>query len=517
MSTIESLHDDLRFVRDKEVFLQIMRRRLAGFFAEHGVFISLYQADTDSFVPYGLVADSPISEHPVYAHSIQTAYSFSDELIKKIFSTPEGITCSLDEAVRLSDAKGAIDFLREVGVQEFLFTPIYSGADAIGIFTLVSMESGTFTGEEKMLLEEVGREISVTLSNILAWETIERKNQLLERYRRQLEEENLFLKEQIKTHDRYQELIGASQGMQQIYQLISEVAFTSSTVLILGETGTGKELVARAIHQASPRKDKRMVKVNCSALPVSLIESELFGHERGSFTGATEQRIGKFELANNGTLFLDEIGELSAEVQVKLLRAIQEKEIERIGGRTTIKVNVRIVTATNRDLYREVQEGRFRSDLYYRLNVFPITIPPLRERKEDIIALTGHFIQRYARNTGKQVTSVSKKVIEQLMAYDWPGNIRELEHLVERSVILTKGSVIKDMHIPLGDRKGVEQVEKPVRTLVENEREHILWALRKCNGKVFGQGGAAELLDVHVSTLNSKMRKLGIKKEQVFT
>ncbi|WP_246073416.1 sigma-54-dependent Fis family transcriptional regulator [Dinghuibacter silviterrae] len=467
-------------------------------------------------MPYGLVADSPITEHPDYEHLLRPAYSFSEELIKKIFSTPEGIVCSFEEAVSLSSVRGVTDFQREVGVREFLFLPIYKGADAIGIFTLVSMAAGTFVAEERVLLEGIAREISVTLSNILAWETIERKNQLLERYKRQLEEENYYLQEQIKTHDRYQELIGTSPGMQQIYQLISEVAFTSSTVLILGETGTGKELVARAIHQASPRKDKRMVKVNCSALPVSLIESELFGHERGSFTGATEQRIGKFELANNGTLFLDEIGELSADLQVKLLRAIQEKEIERIGGKTTIKVNVRIVTATNRDLYREVQEGRFRSDLYYRLHVFPMTIPPLRERKEDIPALVGHFIQRYARNTGKQVTSVSKKVMEELMGYDWPGNIRELEHLVERSVILAKGSVIKDMHIPLGERKGVEKVEKPVRTLVENEREHILWALRKCNGKVFGHGGAAELLDVHVSTLNSKMRKLGIKKEQVF-
>jgi transcriptional regulator with GAF, ATPase, and Fis domain len=292
------------------------------------------------------------------------------------------------------------------------------------------------------------------------------------------------------------------------------VAAADSTVLILGETGTGKELIARAIHNSSLRKEKLMVRVNCGALPASLIESELFGHERGSFTGAIEQRIGKFELASGSTLFLDEIGELVPELQVKLLRALQEKEIERIGGKGVIKTNVRIIAATNRVLHKEVEAGRFRSDLYYRLNVFPITIPSLRERKEDIPSLVSYFISRYSRNTGKKVTTISQKVMQDLMVYDWPGNVRELEHLIERSVLLSTGTTIKEVYLPVKDRRSQSGITNTPRmkTIWENERDHIISVLQKCNGKIRGAGGAAEILDIPPTTLHSRMKKLGIKK-----
>jgi formate hydrogenlyase transcriptional activator len=315
------------------------------------------------------------------------------------------------------------------------------------------------------------------------------------------------------------DIIGHSQSMQHVFRLIKKVAPTDSTVLIQGETGTGKELIARAIHDGSPRQGKMMVKVNCAALPANLVESELFGHERGSFTGAVERRIGKFELAIGGTLFLDEIGEMPLEVQVKLLRALQEKEIERVGGRSTIKVNVRIIAATNRDLEMEMIEGRFRSDLYYRLNIFPVELPPLRTRKEDIPPLTAHFIAHHAKRMHKQVQSLSSNAMEQMMRYHWPGNVRELEHLLERSVLLAPGDTITDVYLP-SPRKCIPAncgTESPVKfpTIDENELGHIMTALRICGGRISGVGGAAEVLGVPASTLHSKMKRLGIKKEHV--
>ena len=368
------------------------------------------------------------------------------------------------------------------------------------------------------LLNGISAQLAIALANAMANQKIEEQLAEINRYKQQLEEENLYLQEQIETSHNYGEIIGSGPEMQHVYRMIGQVAYSNSTVLLLGESGTGKELIARAIHNASSRKDKLMVKVNCAALPANLIESELFGHERGSFTGATERRIGKFELANSGSLFLDEIGEMPLDLQGKLLRAIQEKEIERVGGKSTIKVDVRIIAATNRDLIKEVREGRFRSDLYFRLDVFPIVMPPLRDRKQDIPALVSHFIGRYARNAGKQVESISQKAMQELMAYSWPGNVRELEHQIERGILLTNGKVIKEMHLPSVGRqeKGVEAEDRYIKTMEENEREHILYVLKKCNGKISGKGGAAEFLDIHVSTLNARIRKLGIKKEQQF-
>jgi formate hydrogenlyase transcriptional activator len=303
--------------------------------------------------------------------------------------------------------------------------------------------------------------------------------------------------------------------MEDVFHLIGRVADSRSTVMLLGETGTGKELIARAIHDGSPRHDKMMIKVNCAALPEHLIESELFGHEKGSFTGAIERKLGKFELANNGTLFLDEIGELPLDLQVKLLRVLQEREIERIGGRGTIPVDVRIIAATNRNIEKEVAERRFRADLYYRLNVFPIVVPPLRDRKADIPLLATYFIERYSKYAGKRITGISEKFQQAMMAYDWPGNVRELEHLIERSILLTSGHILKESHLPGVDSEPGQRRDH-FKTMREAERDHILSALKKCNGKISGPGGAAELLDIHVSTLNARIRKLGIRKDRSY-
>jgi formate hydrogenlyase transcriptional activator len=312
----------------------------------------------------------------------------------------------------------------------------------------------------------------------------------------------------------FSEIVGTGAEMQKVYHLISLVAESKSTVLLLGETGTGKELIARAIHKASPRRNKPMVKVNCAALPLSLIESELFGHEKGAFTGAYERRIGKFELAHNGTIFLDEIGEMPLDLQVKLLRVIQEKELERVGGKTTIQIDVRIITATNRDLKTEVYAGRFRSDLFYRLNVFPINLPPLRDRPEDIVPLAEFFVSRYRKNGVTKVNAIDPIVIRQLITYTWPGNIRELEHLIERSMLLSPDEVIREVNLP--DQSKTEVADLVHSTLEQMERDHIIKIIKHCGGKLSGQGGAAECLDIPATTLHSKLKKLAIIKSDYF-
>jgi DNA-binding NtrC family response regulator len=313
----------------------------------------------------------------------------------------------------------------------------------------------------------------------------------------------------------FEGIIGKSAPMLRVFELIRQVAPLDTSVLILGETGTGKEGVANCIHVLSPRKSKPFVKVNCAALPANLIESELFGHEKGAFTGAVERRIGKFERADGGTIFLDEIGDMPPDLQVKLLRVLQEKEIERIGGNGPIKVNVRIIAATNRNLEKEIMEGRFRLDLYYRLHVFPIMLSALRDRKEDIPLLVDHFIRLYATATGKMVNDIVPAALKQLVDYSWPGNVRELQNLIERSILLARESVIREVMLPALPVKKeavVVSSDTDIKTIVELEREHILTVLKKCNHKISGPGGAAELLNLPPSTLASKMKKLGIVK-----
>ncbi|MES2484464.1 MAG: sigma 54-interacting transcriptional regulator [Bacteroidota bacterium] len=318
----------------------------------------------------------------------------------------------------------------------------------------------------------------------------------------------------------FEGIIGNSHMLLNVFDYIVQVAPVNTSVLIFGESGTGKERIADCIHKLSPRKDKLLIKINCAALPANLIESELFGHEKGAFTGATEKRTGKFELADGGTIFLDEIGELPLDLQAKLLRVLQEKEIERIGGRETIKIDVRIIAATNRNLEKEVGEGRFRLDLYYRLNIFPIQLPSLRERIDDIPLLTDHFIAGFNKKTGKRISGISNEVLQQMLQYPWPGNIRELENIIERSVLLTKGDIITDIALQ-GMAKMPPTVKppandySPVKSIEENERDHIINVLQRCKGKIWGEGGAAEMLNIPPTTLNSKMKKLGIKREYI--
>ncbi|WP_208643558.1 sigma-54-dependent Fis family transcriptional regulator [Pedobacter miscanthi] len=408
-----------------------------------------------------------------------------------------------------------LDFSKEQGLSGIIGSIIKLGQQPIG-FIVFPYAGPTEIHRQRKLFESVTAQIAIIVSNILSHQKIEKQLQEIQAYKQQLEEEKIYLTEEIETIHNYTEIIGGSTALKDTFKLVSQVSGSDSTVLILGETGTGKELIARAIHNNSPRKNKIMVKVNCAALPANLIESELFGHEKGSFTGATERRLGKFELANNGTLFLDEIGEMPIDLQGKLLRALQEREIERVGGKETIKIDVRIIAATNRDLEKEIAEGRFRNDLYYRLNIFPISLPPLRERKQDIEQLALHFIKQFNKNCGKNINSISSRAVQELMDYEWPGNIRELEHLIERSVLLTNGPVLKQVLLPPAEEQLVLKAkieDFTLKTIDENEKDYILKVLKHCKGRIAGNGGAAHILGVPPTTLNSKIKRLGIKRE----
>jgi transcriptional regulator with GAF, ATPase, and Fis domain len=325
----------------------------------------------------------------------------------------------------------------------------------------------------------------------------------------QLETENLYFRQQGRIRHQFSNMVGQSNAFRYVIYRAEQVAPTKATVLVLGETGTGKELIAAAIHQMSPRKNRPLVIVSCAALPANLIESELFGREKGAFTGADARQLGRFDIANGSTICLDEIGELPMEVQAKLLRVIQHGEFERLGSSKTVKVDVRIVATTNRNIEEEVREGRFRPDLFYRLNIFPLTVPPLRQRKDDIPLLVNAFTERYAKELGKQFTSIQKETMKTLQDYNWPGNIRELENVIERAVILCPSPVLK-----LADK--LEDLTRSssygLRTLEETEREQILKTLSETRWRINGKNGAAEILGLHPSTLRARMHKLGIRR-----
>jgi formate hydrogenlyase transcriptional activator len=338
----------------------------------------------------------------------------------------------------------------------------------------------------------------------------------LERYKQRLQVENAYLQEEIRTERGFEEIVGHSAVLRAVLRKVKQVAPVETTVLLTGETGTGKELIARAIHGLSPRKDRPLIKINCGAIPQGVVESELFGHEKGAFTGALQRRIGRFELADKGTLFLDEVGELALDTQVKLLRVLQEQEFERVGGVRPITVSVRLITATNRDLELEVADGRFRADLYYRLNVFPIRIPALRERPDDIPQLVRHFLAHFQRKLAKPLRGVTAAGMQRLMEYDWPGNIRELQNVLERACVLARGPVVD-----VSPRLGVDEspadgglpADDRIMTLDEHEQHEIRRALAATGGKVHGPGGAAELLGINASTLRSRMEKHGMSRQ----
>lgn len=332
----------------------------------------------------------------------------------------------------------------------------------------------------------------------------------------QLYKENLALREEIDVNRMFEEIVGSSPALQVVLSGVAKVAPTDSTVLVTGETGTGKELIARAIHKRSQRSSRAFVSVNCAAIPHDLIASELFGHEKGSFTGATQRRLGRFESADGGTIFLDEVGELPADMQIALLRVLQEREFQRVGGNESLKTDVRVVAATNRDLQAAIAEGRFREDLFYRLNVFPIEVPPLRERKEDIPLLVEYFVERYASTTGKTITSITKKSMELLQSYSWPGNIRELQNVIERSVIIcdTENLSIDESWLARRSPARDSKIQAFPETLAAHERQMIEAALAQTNGRVSGPRGAAAILGIPQSTLDSRIKALKINKQR---
>ena len=405
------------------------------------------------------------------------------------------------------------EFMCANGVRAVMEVPLIVRDRLIGTVNFARYSVREFLPAEIALLKDVSSVLATAVSNALAYEEL---RDLKDR----LQAENVMLREDIDQHAMFEEIVGCSPALKQVLGLVERVAATATTVLITGETGTGKELLARAIHRCSDRAPRALVKVNCAALPRELIASELFGHEKGAFTGALNQRIGRFEMADQGTIFLDEVGELPHEMQIALLRVLQESEFERVGGVRTISTDARVIAATNRDLKKEVTEGRFRSDLYYRLNVFPIKSPALRERREDIPLLVEYFVARFSERAGKRIDRVDRTSLELLTQYDWPGNIRELANVVERAVILTDGPVLHIAAGTFGDELPVavpnDNSRQEGSRLSTQERELIEKALASSKGRVSGARGAAARLGIPASTLESKIRRLGLDKYRFF-
>jgi formate hydrogenlyase transcriptional activator len=436
-------------------------------------------------------------------------------LAVRAFSAGEPVTFRVgDPDLPIEEA----DFENE-GLQSACWLPLISRARVLGVLGLSRREAIPFSQEEVYFLMQVASQVAIAVENALAYGEIAG-------YKDKLAHEKLYLEDEIRNTANFEEIVGTSPALQRVLRLVETVAPTDSTVLIYGETGTGKELIARAIHNLSPRSPNTFVKLNCAALPAGLLESELFGHEKGAFTGAIGQRIGRLELADHGTLFLDEVGEIPLELQPKLLRVLQEQEFERLGGTRTIRTDVRLIAATNRDLPAMVQEQKFRSDLFFRLNVFPVELPPLRERPEDIPLLVRHFAEEFSRRMGRTIETVSSETMNALCQYSWPGNIRELQNVIERSVILSRGPSlnvpIAELHSRTMPTSATDAAQAkstrrtPVRSiLAEVDRNQITCALKEADGRVGGPGGAAARLGLKRTTFITRMKKLGIDPNQV--
>jgi formate hydrogenlyase transcriptional activator len=397
--------------------------------------------------------------------------------------------------------------LIQEGIRSALSVPLKSKDRILGTLNVGSLEISRYGHADTELLQAIADQVALAIQNMLAYEEITA-------LKHRLEQENLYFQEEARTEAAFADVVGESPGIQQALERVRMVAGTESTVLVTGETGTGKELIVRAIHGLSGRKDKILVKVNCAALPGGVIESELFGHEKGAFTGALARRAGRFELAHGGTLFLDEIGDLPLELQAKLLRVLQDGEFERVGGTQTLKMEVRVIAATNRNLAQAVEEGRFRADLFYRLNVFPIAIPPLRERLQDVPRLARHFTMLYSSKMGKRIASIGEPVMSRLVEYAWPGNVRELQNVIERAVILSSNGqlMLDDALAAPGTSPGAPARTSPGRTLEDVERDHIISVLRSVGWRVAGDRGAARILGLKRTTLEARMNRLGISR-----
>ena len=437
-----------------------------------------------------------------------------DDPARRAFETMKPMVATVDEIGWPGGGEGYRIAAAE-SVKSACFIPLVNRGRALGDLMIVRVTEGTFTAEDVDFLSQAAGQIAIAIENALAYREIsELKDKLAQ--------EKLYLEEEIRSEMNFAEIVGKSSALRKVLKRVETVAPTDSTVLIYGETGAGKELIARAIHDLSPRKSKAFVKLNCAAIPTGLLESELFGHERGAFTGAIAQRIGRFEVANGGTIFLDEIGEIPLELQTKLLRVLQEREFERLGSSRTLRTDARLIAATNRDLEAMVAEQKFRSDLFFRLNVFPIQVPPLRERHGDIPLLVRHFAQQFSKRMNKTIDTISSATMEALSRYHWPGNIRELQNVIERAVITSTGPVLKVDVADLKISKPSSPAEKGSAqgstngglrdTLKETERQQILKALKQSNWVVAGPKGAAAKLGMKRSTLQLRMSKLGISR-----
>jgi formate hydrogenlyase transcriptional activator len=475
--------------------------------------LAAIEASIQRLIPHDYAAialHEPSSPHQLQVQEL-TSLSESQILGEHVIAlegTPEGWVFSRQEPLLMTqiDARNAGRPTQQLraGMNAGCWVPLNCHGEIIGTLFVGSRSNIVFDRRESEILLQAATQIAATIK-------IDHGFRRIVQLSGKLKEEKRYLEEELRTEYNFEEIVGESRDLKTVLKQVETVAPTGATVLILGETGTGKELIARSIHRISPRRDRTFVKLNCSAIPFGLLESELFGHEKGAFTGAISQRIGRLELAHMGTLFLDEVGDLPLELQPKLLRALQEKEIERLGGRRTIPVDVRLIAATNRDLTQMVKSGEFRSDLYYRLRVFPITLPPLRARTSDIPLLVSYFVNKHARRMNKPITLIPEETMAALVAWPWPGNVRELENFIERAVILTPGSTLR---APLAE---LEKIEEETATmsgpnLHAAEREHILRVLREAKGMIGGSGGAAEKLGLKRTTLNSKLRKLGIER-----
>jgi formate hydrogenlyase transcriptional activator len=468
-----------------------------------GAGIALPNADNTDLRIYAL--DFPFSDESVQEESL---VRIDEDVSGAVFRTGKLWCGSVQEARRLGMKDTA---QAEVGTVCIL--PLVSRGRVLGTFGVVKYRDAAFSGDDINFLSQIGNQVAIAVENACAFGQIRELKD-------QLSKEKLYLEDEIRTEMNFAQIVGKSASLRRVLKQVETVAPTGSTVLIYGDTGTGKELIARAIHDLSPRRSKPFVKLNCAAIPTGLLESELFGHEKGAFTGAIAQRIGRFEVANGGTIFLDEIGEIPLELQTKLLRVLQEREFERLGSSRTLRTDARLIAATNRDLEAMVSEQKFRSDLFFRLNVFPVHVPPLRDRQGDIPLLVRHFTQQFSRRMNRVIETVPSAAMDALSRYHWPGNIRELQNVIERAVIVSTGPALKIDVSDLKLSKADPPTKKPAtaksangalhNVLEETERQQILKALKECNWVVAGPNGAAAHLSMKRSTLQLRMQKLGI-------
>jgi formate hydrogenlyase transcriptional activator len=490
--------------------------------------VAIYLADSasGSFTVHAL--DYPQGKG-LFKEGLRLTPPMNDPL-RRAFDTLKPVIVNTDDAVDIHPEGYKITVAE--GFKSHFFIPLASHDRALGVLAVGHTTEAVFRPEDVEFLNQASGQIAIALENALAYREIsELKDKLAQ--------EKLYLEQEIRSELKFDQIVGDSPALRQVLELVQTVAPSDSTVLLRGETGTGKELIARAIHDHSRRKDHTFVKLNCAAIPTGLLESELFGHEKGAFTGAINQKIGRLELADQGTLFLDEVGDVPLEIQPKLLRALQEREFERLGSTRTKKVDLRLVAATNRDLEKMIADREFRSDLYYRLNVFPIRIPPLRERREDIPVLARYFAQTFAQQMQKPIETIPAATMKALTEWDWPGNVRELSNFIERAVILTRG---KSLEAPLAELRKVQTqpsthparaqdrdeiariVKETINALddkksidddqAQKQREEVICALTKCKGRVGGEDGAAACLGINRTTLLSRMKKLGIHPRQ---